>query len=155
MAYRTASNVLIQSAVVFSIVFVAAGCGSGPIAPSEPVQRIIAYYLHGTVRCETCLSIEREASEIVKATFSEHMDAGRLQWQALDYEQPENAHFFKEFALSHPGLVLAHVVGARIVKWKVLERTWDLIQEPPSFASYVEEEVGVFLANVTTNGDAE
>lgn len=156
MAYKTTGMTLILAASLLPAVFSLPGCGaqsSSPQAsPPKPAVSVVAYYLHGTIRCETCLAIEREAKAVVDTRFAEHIGGGSFQWQALDYEQPEHAHFFKDFQLSHPDLVLARVANGRIAEWKVLEKTWDLIQDPHAFTRYVEEELSVFLAGTTVDG---
>ncbi len=44
----------------------AAPGGGGAKATNE---QVIAYYFHGTVRCETCQKIERQAREVIEQTL--------------------------------------------------------------------------------------
>jgi len=37
-------------------------------AKQAPDVQVIAYYFHGTIRCETCLKIERQARDVIELT---------------------------------------------------------------------------------------
>jgi hypothetical protein len=73
-------------------------------ATNTPNQQVIAYYFHGTVRCETCLKIEKQAKEAIERRFQTELDAQRLVFKPLNYEQPENAHFQQDYKLPCPSL---------------------------------------------------
>jgi hypothetical protein len=63
-----------------------------PAATNAPNQQVIAYYFHGTVRCETCQKIERQAREVIEQRFKPELTAQRLVFKPLNYDLPENAH---------------------------------------------------------------
>src|SRR5665647_1978553 len=79
-----------------------------PAAPATnaPSQQVIAYYFHGTVRCETCLKIEQQAKAVIERQFKPELDAQRLVFTPLNYDLPENAHFLLDYKLPCPSLVL-------------------------------------------------
>ncbi len=133
------------------------GCSEGPdarqaqqqpatAAPPAAVEgaptltRVIAYYFHGTIRCETCLKIEKQAREAMETRFPVEMLEKRLVFKPVNYDKPENAHFLKDYKLPCPSLVVVRQRGGKDEKWKLLERTWDLVQVPPQLDQYIEEE---------------
>ena len=101
---------------------------------------LVAYYFHGTFRCPTCLKMEKYAREAVEESFDGDVQSGRVQWQAVNYDEPANEHFVKQYELFASALVL--VSGqADVQRWQKLERIWDLVGDEPAFKNYVIDEV--------------
>ena len=116
-------------------------------ATNTPNQQVIAYYFHGTVRCETCLKIEKQAKEAIERRFQTELDAQRLVFKPLNYEQPENAHFQQDYKLPCPSLVLVRQKDGKDEKWTLLGNTWQLVEDPVKFNNYIETEVNKFLSD--------
>lgn len=109
---------------------------------SSPV--LVAYYFHGTSRCSTCLKMEKYAREAVEESFGDDARSGRVQWQAVNYDEPANEHFVKQYELFASALVLASG-QADVQRWQKLERIWDLVGDEPAFKAYVAEQVTSML----------
>jgi len=107
--------------------------------------RVIAYYFHNASRCPTCLKIERTAREAMEETFTKDFASGKLVWQSLDMEKPENEHFVYDYELAAPSLVLVAMEGESEVEWKRLDETWTLISDKEEFVAYVVEETTAYL----------
>ncbi len=108
-------------------------------------QQVIAYYFHGTVRCETCLLIEKLAKIVIEQEFSGELGSNRLMFTPVNYELPENAHFLTDYKLPCPSLVLVKRRDGKEEDWKLLGDTWQLVHEPIKLNAYVETEVRNFL----------
>ena len=113
---------------------------------NAPSQLVITYYFHGTVRCETCLKIEQQAKAVIERQFKPELDAQRLVFLPLNYDQPENAHFQQDYKLPCPSLVLVRQKDGKDEKWTLLGDTWQLVHDPVKFNSYIETEVNKFLS---------
>jgi hypothetical protein len=116
-------------------------------APAEPraaVRRVIAYYFHRTLRCDTCLTIERYAREAVEVGYTDDLRAGGLEWHAVNIEEPENRHFEKDFALETQSLVLVEMGGDQVTRWKNLKNVWQLVENQMAFENYVWTELDAF-----------
>lgn len=111
--------------------------------------RIVAYYFHGTTRCQTCLDIERIARETVHESFFWDMTEGRLEWRAVNYEVPSNAALCADFNLPHPSMILASEASGITTDWKLLDQTWKLVSAPDEFRSYVKSEIEPLLATLS------
>lgn len=130
-----------------------AGAAETQAKPSIPVvtatvpmtNQVIAYYFHGTVRCETCLKIEKQAKAAIERQFKTELADRRLVFKPVNYEQPENAHFLQDYKLPCPSLVLVWRLDGRDKKWKLLGDTWELIEDPEKFDRYVETETNKLL----------
>ncbi len=112
---------------------------------TEVPLRYVAYYFHRTLRCTTCLSIEKQAREAIEGEFDPQLQTGVLEWRAINIETAGNEHFETEFQLESQSLVLVELLGEHVNRWKLLPKTWDLVEEPPAFAKYFIAEVAAFL----------
>ena len=107
--------------------------------------QVIAYYFHNTLRCKTCLKIERTAREVLEEVFAADFASGRLVWQSLNMEKPENEHFVHDYKLAMPSLVLVLTEEETEVDWKRLDDTWTHIRDEDKFIVYVVEETKAYL----------
>ena len=118
---------------------------AGESAGRGEAGRVIAYYFHNTSRCPTCLKIERTAREAMEDAFTKDFASGKLVWQSLDMEKPENEHFVYDYELAMPSLVLVLMEKETEVDWKRLDDTWTLISNKEHFVAYVVEETTGYL----------
>lgn len=123
--------------------------------PSAPVvatkatnNQVIAYYFHGTVRCETCQRIEEQVFAALRRRFESELAAKRLIFVSLNYDKPENKSYQEKYKLPCPSLVIVQRKDGKDEKWKLLEDTWKLIDEPLEFNKYVEDEVEKLLSDI-------
>jgi hypothetical protein len=116
--------------------------------PAKAIDNgVVAYYLHPESRCATCLKIEELSKMALEDGFPEALAEGRLQWLALNVDQPENKHLMADFELHTTSLVLAERQDGETVKFKNCTRVWELVHSPMKFNSYVEEETAAFLGD--------
>ncbi len=107
---------------------------------AEAAPRYIAYYFHRTLRCATCLSIEKQSHDALTLFFGD-----TPRWRAVNIEEPGNEHFERDFSLERQALVLVELDGAQVKRWKLLPRVWDLVDDSGGFQEYVVSEVAEFL----------
>ena len=114
-------------------------------APAAAAKRtndqVIAYYFHGTIRCETCLKIENQAREAIERRSPLEVAQKRLVFRPVNYDKPENAHFLKDYKLPCPSLVVVRQKGGKDEKWKLLDKTWGHVENPFKLNEYVVGEV--------------
>jgi len=108
---------------------------------------VMAYYFHGTVRCEACLKIERQAREAIERRFASELAAKRLAFQSVNYDKPENRVYMEKYKLPCPSLVLVRHNDGNDRNWKLLGDTWQLVEDLAKFNHYVETEVDKFLGD--------
>jgi hypothetical protein len=102
----------------------------------------IVYYFHATARCATCRVIEAWSHDAVAGRFAPDLETRRLEWRAVNVEEPANRHFIREFRLYTRSVV---IVDARDPKrFKVLDRVWQLVRDKAAFQRYVEQEIRAF-----------
>ena len=108
-------------------------------------RQVVLYYFHGSRRCKTCLSMEANALEVVQSEFAEELDSGALVWKVVNYDEPENEHFIKDFKLVSSSLVLVEMQGGEQVRFDVLNDAWSLARDEWRFKQYVQQSVLGFL----------
>lgn len=111
----------------------------------NPRHKIIAYYFHGTVRCETCLHMEHYADEALKTHFADLLAAGRLEWRVINREVPPNEHFVQDYQLYSQALILVDSIPGQPAEWKNLEAIWEHAGEKAEFINYVRAEVAQYV----------
>jgi len=148
---RAVTSVLLLF-VAISIVYLVAAELRGPESATAdaavdetPAHQVIAYYFHGYKRCQTCLSIEATAKQVIDTAYPDQLKDGSLVWKAVNFEAPENAHFADEFELVASSLVLVEYRNGEQVQWSTLEDVWTLIGADEQFSGYIRGEVDRFL----------
>lgn len=87
---------------------------------------------HGTMRCRTCLRIGELAKKTLDEAFTEAQKIGKVSWQHVNYQEPANAHFVKDYELGNPTILLAQWKDGKEVKWNRLDGVWDLVEDEPT-----------------------
>ena len=132
----------------------ASGAGAAPamVAQTAPpasapssIHAVRVYYFHGNARCVSCRKIEALAAEAVRAAFPEELKQGKVQWLVVNVEEPANKHFIQDYKLYTKSLVVVDLADGSQVRWKNLERIWELLRDDEAFRRYVQGEVKSYL----------
>jgi len=113
-------------------------------APAS-THKVLAYYFHGNVRCSTCRKIEAYTQEAIEGTLAEALKDGRLEWQVVNVDHPSNEHFVQDYQLFTRSVVVVGTRDGKQVRWKNLERIWDLVHDKGAFVNYIQDEVRAYL----------
>lgn len=116
--------------------------GAGSITQGT---KVIAYYFHRTVRCVSCITIERYSAEAIENGFADELKDGRLEWRSVNVEEEGNEHFEEDFSLYTQSLVLVEVKNGTHTQWKNLEKIWELMNDKESFTKYVQNEIRTYI----------
>jgi hypothetical protein len=106
---------------------------------------VVAFYFHGNTRCATCRKIEAYADEAIQMGFAQALETSALRWRVVNVEEPENRHFIEDFQLVTRSVVLAEYRDDKVVRWKNLDKVWQLVRDKDGFTSYVQGETREFL----------
>ena len=145
MKTRTLALALAGSAVLVAGSLAAppkAKPATGVAATPTSATQARVYYFHGTSRCNTCRTIEAYTRETVTSVFASDLEARRLEWQAVNVDEPANRHFVQDFQLYTRSVVVVDAQDPK--RFKVLERVWELVHDKPAFQKYVEQEIRAF-----------
>jgi len=106
---------------------------------------VIAYYFHRTFRCPTCLAIEANTAKTIDDNFWQRVAEGNLKWMPLNLDDPGGEKFEKQFDISVSTLVIARMQNDQVVKYKKLEKVWQLVGDDRAFSEYVKNEIDEYL----------
>jgi hypothetical protein len=116
------------------------------VAVAAADSKVIVYYFHGNKRCNTCRTIEAYTAEAVNTGFAPQIESGRVMWQPVNIDEPENEHFVEDYEITTRTVVLVDVVEGREAKWTKLERVWDLTGDKEAFVDYITTNTDAYLA---------
>ena len=123
--------------------------GPGRIAREASSSKVVVYYLHTTARCPSCLKIEAYTAAEVTGPLSGPLSDGRLEWKVLNVDEPENAHFVDDYQLYTKSVVVSEVKDGKEIRWKRLDKVWDLLGDQQAFMKYVDDEVRAYLKDLS------
>jgi hypothetical protein len=124
---------------------VAVNCASIAFAADNSASRVIAYYFHGSFRCSTCNMMEKFAREAIETNFKDVLASGELEFQSINVEEKGNEHFVNDYKLFTKSLIVSLVIDGKQVRYKNLDRIWQLARNKEKFIDYVTTEVNVFM----------
>jgi hypothetical protein len=152
------SSILFGIAMVGTLLLTARAADTRPAARADTSQavadttarshRVLAYYFHTTQRCATCRKIEAYTAEAIQVGFPEELRTGRLVFQALNVDEPDNQHFLKDYKLYTKSVVLVEEQSGKQVAWKQLPKIWELVGDKEKFAHYIQGETRAYLTGL-------
>lgn len=107
--------------------------------------RIDVTYFHATQRCQGCLAIEELTENTMKDSFAKELKDSSITYSSIDFLLEENAHFQDDYKFDFQTLIISKKVNGKEVKWKNLEKIWDLYSNPANYAKYLESEINKML----------
>jgi hypothetical protein len=152
MISKRALILLLLAFVTASTFFLLAGNDKKTASPAPQAAssstKVIAYYFHVTARCTTCRTIEAYSREAIVNHFKNDLASGRLEWQVVNIELPQNEHFVKDYQLFAKSVVLVHIANGKQQSYKTLNDVWELVDDKAKFQEYIEKEVRGYLARL-------
>ncbi|MBF0217245.1 MAG: hypothetical protein HQL30_09675 [Candidatus Omnitrophica bacterium] len=109
------------------------------------ISKVIAFYFHGSFRCPTCRKLEAYSKETISTNFKYEIDSGKLEFKEVNTEEKGNEHFVDEYQLYTKTLILSLVKDGKEVKWKNLDKIWELVGNKKKYADYVTNAVSDLL----------
>jgi hypothetical protein len=114
---------------------------SGDVSP----QRVIVYYFRTNARCATCMKFEKYSRKAVVTAFKKALDDGRLEFKIVNYEEPGNEHYVKDYNLYTKSIVVVEMKGDEQARWNNLDKIWQLVSSEEEFIDYIQEGVRDYL----------
>jgi hypothetical protein len=114
-------------------------------APAAGDRQVVAYYFHGKLRCKTCVGMEGMTADVLKSDFPAQLKDKSIDWRVVNYDEQANEHFIEDFQLVGPSLVLVELAGGRQVRYRNLDKIWQLAHQEDEFKQYVRVQITAFL----------
>jgi hypothetical protein len=103
--------------------------------------RIDVTYFHATQRCQGCMTIEELTEGTMKDYFAKELKDSSMTYSSIDFLDPKNEHFQDDYKFEVQTLIISKKVNGKEVKWKNLEKIWDLYSNPTNYTKYLESEI--------------
>ena len=117
----------------------------GRNAEPQSDSRVVAYYFHGNIRCDTCREIEAYAKEAIETGFRDALKSGRLEFRAVNVDESQNEHFVQDYELSTGSVVIVQFKNGKQTEWKNLQLVWEFVRDRDAFFTYIQEETKSLL----------
>lgn len=108
-------------------------------------QRIIIYYFYRTIRCETCIEIEKLTLEAVNEAFEKELSKGTVEIKIINMEEAENRHFADDYKLRAQSVIVSDMAVSNEMRWKILDKIWNYVSDEEEFKEYIIAEVRAYL----------
>jgi hypothetical protein len=102
-------------------------------------------YFHATMRCQTCMKIEKYTNESINNHFQKELKNGKIILESIDFQDEKNEHFMDDYKFDTQALIVAKFKNGKQVKWKSLEKIWDYVNDYSKFEKYIVKELKSFL----------
>ena len=137
-------------AVYFIFLFTAQAVGSDTSKKAEglaatPSHYFAATYFHTTTRCPTCRKIEALSRKAITVNFADELKNGTLFWRAVNVDEPEHHHYKNDYQLFTKSLILSEIKDGKELRWKNLQKIWQLVGDEKAFKQYVLSEINAWL----------
>lgn len=114
-------------------------------APDSTAQFLV-YYFHGNQRCATCRKLEAYTQEAVDSGFVEQLKVGSIKWLPTNTDDSASAHFVKDYDLYTKAVIVSQVVNGKEIRWKNLDKIWELVGDKEQFVTYIQSELKTFMS---------
>ena len=114
-------------------------------AVSEDAKKSLVrvYYMHATLRCSTCNSIEKMTKQLLKEKYSQEMLDDKIEFVEENFQ--ENQALAKKFNVLASCVVVAKIEDGKIVAHQRLDKVWTLFQKPAEFNAYISKAVQTYM----------
>ena len=106
----------------------------------EGKQVVMTYFLND-VRCPSCKKIEALTVKTAKEDFAEELASGRLVLRIVNFDEPENDHYIRDYQLTTKSVVISERLNGQEVNWTNMDEVWTLLGEPQKFRAYLAEPI--------------
>jgi len=124
----------------------AAGDSDELVLAVEGVEpQVVVYFFDGDIKCASCEKIKVYTLEAMNTLFADELASGVLSYRKHNRDRPQHAHFIDEYGLITKSLVMVERDNGEQVRWKNLDKIWDLSYDKAKFLEYVRVNAQEYL----------
>ena len=106
-------------------------------------DKVVVYYVHASVRCVSCETIERLTRETLDERFTDPITSGRMVFKQVNFQ--EDGAFARQYEISANCVVVVNVQNGKETQYNRLEGVWDHFKNPPAFKDYLAQAINAYL----------
>jgi hypothetical protein len=116
-------------------------------AVNGTVEKVEVYHFHGSTQCASCIAVGNLAEKTVNENFRNDLDSGRLVFEHVNYDLPENADLATRYEVTGSSLWIGVYDAAGFHKQQNLA-VWYMIDNESGYTQYLSD-----LLTRRLNGD--
>lgn len=101
------------------------------------------YYMHATLRCTICNSIQKLTEKLLKSKYENEMVDGKIEFSEVNFQKNET--LAENFDVLASCVVVAKIKAGKIVAHQRLDKVWTLYQKPAEFNAYLSKAIQTYL----------
>jgi len=101
------------------------------------------YYMHGTLRCTTCNSIQKMTESLLKNKYAKEIADGKIEFVEENFQKNES--LAKLFKITFSCVVVAKIKDGKIVAHQSLGEVWALFKKPAEFNAYISKAIQTYM----------
>jgi hypothetical protein len=150
-------TLLILKNILIAFVLISIGFALGKHSVSkksvstEEINRsalaVRVYYMHASMRCTTCNTIEKMTKELLDNKYPEEIKADKVEFQEVNFQ--ENEALAAKFDVVASCVVVARLENGKIVAFKKLDKVWTLFNDRNRFNAYINNVIQAYLLKNT------
>lgn len=109
----------------------------------EKISLVRVYYMHATLRCSTCNSIEKMTEQVLEEKYLQEMLDDKIEFVEVNFQ--ENETLAKKFDVLASCVVVAKIEAGKIVAHQRLNKVWTLFQKPVEFNAYICKAIQTYM----------
>ena len=102
---------------------------------------VVAVYFHNNVRCATCKTIEAYTKEALEQSFRDEIASGAVHVRVIDTDENGNQQYMADYGLYTKAVVVVLYKDGKQVKFKNLQKVWELTGNKNDFMKYIKDAV--------------
>lgn len=106
---------------------------------------IVVTYFTSDQRCKTCLKIEKLTRAAILDGFADELVSKEVVFQTINFDQPENKHFVKDYGLAFKTVVVSERKKGKEQQWSKYDKVWELHDDPEKFSTYLQDGIRSYL----------
>ncbi|MFP4459016.1 MAG: nitrophenyl compound nitroreductase subunit ArsF family protein [Candidatus Zixiibacteriota bacterium] len=114
------------------------------VLQNENLQ-VAVYYLHSTIRCVTCNTIEEMTMDLLDNDYTKQISEGKIQWITKNFQENEN--LAEKFEVASSCVVVANIDDGEVIDYKRLDDVWTLMNDKGAFNKYISDAIDGYLEN--------
>lgn len=110
-------------------------------------KTVVVYYLYDSIRCQTCMQIEKLTEQVLKEDFAKELADGKVIWKPINTDDSGNEHYLKDYSIMSKSVVVSLMSDGKQIRWSNLKKVWELIKDESSYKQYIRDEVAEYMEN--------
>ena len=91
--------------------------------------------------------MEAFTTTAIEEGFADEIETGKLRWQIVNFEEPQNQHLARQYELAAASVLLERKQDGEVTDSKNLLRIWEISDDEAAFVDYIRGETKSFLAS--------